>query len=364
MHNDSMQCQQAAAPSTSRTEAVDSADTDDRGRPPSRSIESEPMETEAPASGTTCVAPERRLSSAAAVAGNPDVDRVGSEPRGRTHMIATVDAGVAGPTPVEPVAPVARGPFLPPDGVAVLETREATGGGHAAPDAPVAEEHETSDVEGTESVPSASRDALAKEIEPTVFFVQPDESACELADTLQRETGFTVERFDTVDAFLTAYNGGRPGCLLVRDQPPATRSIQLLTRLAERKANIPTLVLADGTGTRNAIDVIKAGAHDLIGGPYDASRVACLVRAAIRHDVEQRRQQAGKVAVLDRWQSLSDRERLTATRIVMGVSTRDVAKELGLSDRTVEVYRARIRQKMQAACFADLVRQVVAAQLV
>ncbi len=198
----------------------------------------------------------------------------------------------------------------------------------------------------------------------TAFVVYSDEPTRTLVEALTRDMEVRVKTFASAEAFLDAFNDGMPGVLLINDRAPTRRSIQLLRELAERDVAIPTLVVTERVNTRTAIEVIKAGAYDVIERPIEASLLLRAVRNALRADAERHRAVAGRMAIVDRWRSLTPREQEIAVRVVRGMANRQVARELGLSERTVEVYRSRVQHKMQAGNLADLVRQTVTAQLV
>jgi len=152
------------------------------------------------------------------------------------------------------------------------------------------------------------------------------------------------------------------GCVLVDLQLEGINGLQMQAELAERNITMPVIFVTGHGDVSTARDALKAGALDFIEKPVDNERLVELVESAMAKDAEaaQRQEQASLLA--GRLQRLTQREREVMEQVVAGRHNREIAADLGISPRTVEVYKARLMDKLDVRRVADLVKLALEAQ--
>jgi two-component system response regulator FixJ len=171
--------------------------------------------------------------------------------------------------------------------------------------------------------------------------------------------GFAVRVHDSAVAFLKALPQARPGCVVTDIRMPDMDGLQLQRQLREAKASFPVIVITGHADVALAVEAMKAGAVDFIEKPFDDEVLLSAIRVALSRHVKDSERQARLQAVRDRMKSLSEREREVLTGLVAGKPNKIIAFDLGISARTVEVYRANVMTKMQADSLSELVRMAL-----
>ena len=197
---------------------------------------------------------------------------------------------------------------------------------------------------------------------PTVHVIDDDEAVRRALAMLLRSTGFRAETHVSGLAFLDAL--ARPGrvpteCVLTDVRMPGLDGIELLRRLKERGFPGPIIVMTAHGDVSTAVQAMKAGAIDYIEKPFDDEALLSAIGAALDHSVSQK-------TVTDaaaRISFLSPRERQVLQLLTAGKSNKEVARDLGLSSRTVEVHRARLMAHLGVGSLAEAVRLFVQAEL-
>lgn len=197
---------------------------------------------------------------------------------------------------------------------------------------------------------------------PTVHVIDDDEAVRRALAMLLRSTGFRAETHVSGLAFLDAL--ARPGrvpteCVLTDVRMPGLDGIELLRRLKERGFPGPIIVMTAHGDVSTAVQAMKAGAIDFIEKPFDDEALLSAIGAALDHSVSQK-------TVTDaaaRISFLSPRERQVLQLLTAGKSNKEVARDLGLSSRTVEVHRARLMAHLGVGSLAEAVRLFVQAEL-
>lgn len=197
---------------------------------------------------------------------------------------------------------------------------------------------------------------------PTVHVIDDDEAVRRALAMLLRSTGFRAETHVSGLAFLDAL--ARPGrvpteCVLSDVRMPGLDGIELLRRLKERGFPGPIIVMTAHGDVSTAVQAMKAGAIDFIEKPFDDEALLSAIGAALDHSVSQK-------TVTDaaaRISFLSPRERQVLQLLTAGKSNKEVARDLGLSSRTVEVHRARLMAHLGVGSLAEAVRLFVQAEL-
>jgi two-component system response regulator FixJ len=171
--------------------------------------------------------------------------------------------------------------------------------------------------------------------------------------------GFTVRLHESAVAFLKVLPEAREGCVITDIRMPQMNGLELQRRLGELKAGLPVIVMTGHGDVPLAVEAMKAGAVDFIEKPFDDEVLLSAVRAALSQRVRDAAHDARTLEIHGRIKRLSDREREVLERLVAGKANKVIAYELGISPRTVEVYRANVMTKMQADSLSELVRMAL-----
>jgi len=198
-------------------------------------------------------------------------------------------------------------------------------------------------------------------IEQVIFVVDDDEAVRDSLTVLLGAHGYTVQGFESADAFLQGLQPGRRGCALVDVHMPGMSGLELQARLRERGLALPVIMITGFAEVPIAVRAMKAGAVDFIEKPFEDDVIMAAVERALA--IDRARQQDGNVAAdqLARIDRLTAREREVFELLSVGEPNKVVANRLKISPRTVEVHRARIMEKLEARSLSDLVRLAIAA---
>ena len=190
----------------------------------------------------------------------------------------------------------------------------------------------------------------------TVFVVDDDQAVREALRYLVEPTGWQVEVFAGARAFLDAYDAARAGCLVLDVQMPGMSGPELQAELVARGITLPIILLSAHGTVPVAVSALQAGAWDFIEKPYDARHLLARIRGAVAADRRAREQRAARAEAETRLARLSAREREVLRRLLAGEANKVIASELGISPRTVEVYRARLLLKLGAKSMLEVAR--------
>lgn len=194
----------------------------------------------------------------------------------------------------------------------------------------------------------------------TVVHIVDDEEAVRTSLAfLLSSAGFAVRVHESATAFLAIASDVGNGCLITDLRMPDMDGVELLRRLRQNDAMLPAIVITGHGDVQMAVEAMKNGAIDFIEKPFsDDVLIESIGRAASRA-AEQVQTEAALDLIRSRVASLSERERQVLKGVVAGQPNKTIAFELGISPRTVEVYRAGLMSKMQARSLPELVRMVM-----
>lgn len=194
---------------------------------------------------------------------------------------------------------------------------------------------------------------------PVVHVVDDDDAARESLTFLLGTADFVVKAYESAKAFLDAVPSAEPGCVITDVRMPEIDGIELLRRLKSRAVGMPVIVITGHGDVSLAVEAMKAGALDFIEKPYDGEVLVGAVRSALRTHESDEQRGSEKAQIQERLAELSPRERQVLDRLVAGQPNKIIAHNLGISARTVEIYRANVMTKMQATSLSHLVRMAL-----
>lgn len=189
-----------------------------------------------------------------------------------------------------------------------------------------------------------------------VFVVDDDPAVRDSLTLLLEHEDFTVETFDSAEAFLAANRSAPYSCAIVDIRMPGMDGIQLQTELARRSSLLPVIFLTGHGDIPLSVRAIKAGAVDFLTKPVTGSALLASVLAALRESEKLNLQAKANHTASECIANLTDRERDVMILAVEGMSNKEIARHLGISHRTVEIHKARIMHKTGATTLLDLAR--------
>lgn len=194
--------------------------------------------------------------------------------------------------------------------------------------------------------------------EPTVFIVDDDEAYRDSLAELIASVGLRSECFGSAQAFLDAHDPGRAGCLLLDVRMAHLSGLALQARLKAIGATIPIVFVSGHGDIEMAVGAVKSGAVDFLQKPHREQQLLDAINEALRRDAEQRRAPRPAAAALsaDRLALLSAREREVLALALQGLPSKQIARRLALSHRTVEHHRSRVLEKIGVGSMVELMR--------
>jgi two-component system response regulator FixJ len=193
----------------------------------------------------------------------------------------------------------------------------------------------------------------------TVYVIDDDSAMRESLQFLLRTANIRARTYDSATAFLDALPRDSFGCVVTDVRMPGLSGLELLRKLKELEVVLPVIVITGHADVPLAVEAMKGGAADFIEKPFDDEVLLASVRAALKVQDGQAGQQAARAAIAERIASLSARERQVLDGLVAGLPNKTIAYDLSISPRTVEIYRANVMTKMEAASLSDLVRMAL-----
>ncbi len=205
---------------------------------------------------------------------------------------------------------------------------------------------------------------IANEKKPTVYIVDDDAGIRIAMQALMSSVNLNHEVYASADEFLDKVTEQQPGCLVLDIRMPGLGGLELQEELIKRGNTLPIIFITGHGDVPMAVDAIQKGAVDFIQKPFRDQELLDRIREAIATDEECREVQQHHTEILARLNTLTKREREVFDLVVTGKPNKVTAYELGVSQRTVEIHRARVMEKMQARSLADLVKMHIALQAV
>ncbi len=191
---------------------------------------------------------------------------------------------------------------------------------------------------------------------PTVFVVDDYAPVRSAISRLLRAAGFAVAAFASPEEFLAQYDPHTPGCLVLDLDMPAVHGLELQRILATKGSVLPIIFLTGHGDIPKSVQAMKRGASDFLTKPVNDKDLLAAVRVAIERDALARREQAKLSEICARLDTLTPREREVLEHVVAGKSNKQTAGDLGVTEATIKMHRARVMAKMKVQAVADLVR--------
>src|SRR6185312_14362460 len=203
------------------------------------------------------------------------------------------------------------------------------------------------------------RAASMKERQPMVFVVDDDEAVRSALKLLLKSVGLTATALPTAQQFLATYDPLQPGCLVLDVRMPGMSGLELQEHLNLKGAVIPVIFITGHGDVPMAVEAMQQGAFDFLQKPFRDQDLIDRIQRALERDSRSRAALAQHVKIRERLESLTTREREVMVLMTRGKANKVMAAELGVSQRTVEIHRARVMEKSGAASLAQLVRMVM-----
>jgi two-component system, LuxR family, response regulator FixJ len=192
-----------------------------------------------------------------------------------------------------------------------------------------------------------------------VHVIDDDEAVRQSIEFLLRTSGVTARTYDSASAFLDVLPTVESGCIITDVRMPGISGIELLQRLGEMRIRIPVIVITGHGDVPLAVEAMKNGAVDFLEKPFEDELLLGSVRSALNRSHENAARDAERAEVEARLATLTNREREVLEGLVAGKPNKIIAFDLAISPRTVEIYRANVMTKMEAASLSELVRMTL-----
>lgn len=175
-----------------------------------------------------------------------------------------------------------------------------------------------------------------------------------------KSVGHDYEIYHSANDFLEGHGNDRAGCLVLDIRMPGLGGLELQEKLNEMGSTLPIIFITGHGDVPMAVEAMQKGAVDFIQKPFRDQELLERISEALKTDQKRRSARDQKAAVVEHLGKLTKREREVMDLVVTGKPNKVIAYELGVSQRTVEIHRARVMEKMQARSLADLVRMHLA----
>lgn len=190
--------------------------------------------------------------------------------------------------------------------------------------------------------------------EPTVHVVDDDAAMRRSVVFLAESVGWAVASWPSAEAFLAAASAGMSGCLVLDIRMPAMSGLELQQVLRDRLPSLPIIFITGHGDVTMAVQAMKDGAFDFLEKPFKDQQLLDAIARAMREQARSQAAASRQAEVRSLYAALTAREREVAVRIARGLSNKLVARELAISDKTVQVHRAHVMEKMGVHSAAEL----------
>jgi len=190
----------------------------------------------------------------------------------------------------------------------------------------------------------------------SVFIVDDDAAVRDSLSMLLRSVGIQSRAFESGDEFLNAYQMDFAGCILLDIRMPGISGMEVQRQLMERDCTLPIIFITGHGDIPMAVEAMHLGAHDFVQKPFHDQELLDRIQAALNVNREQQDDIELRRSVKKCYETLTPRETEVMSAVVKGHANKVIAMDLDLSQRTVEIHRARVMEKMQVRSLAQLVK--------
>jgi RNA polymerase sigma factor (sigma-70 family) len=192
----------------------------------------------------------------------------------------------------------------------------------------------------------------------TVFLVDDDTAVLNAVARLIRSAGYNVETFASPRDFLKQPHSDEPGCLVLDLRMPELNGLELQDTICRAGWGLPVIFMSGHADVRSTVAAIKGGAIDFLLKPFDEQQLLEAIDRAIALDCSARFDREERKRLRARLMQLTPREHQVCARVLQGRLNKEIASDLGISEKTVKAHRAQVMKKLQARSVAELVRIV------
>jgi RNA polymerase sigma factor (sigma-70 family) len=194
------------------------------------------------------------------------------------------------------------------------------------------------------------------ELKPTIYVVDDDLSVRDSTELMLKSVGFNVKTFGSAQDFLKANLREDLGCLVLDVRMPGMSGLDLQEKLVSVKTPLPVIFITGHGTVPMSVRAMKAGAVDFLQKPFEEQDLLDAINRAVARQRERKSKKDQAEELQLRLKALTPREHEVFSLLVTGMANKEIAYELGASERTIKAHRARIMEKMNAGSLADLVR--------
>ena len=199
--------------------------------------------------------------------------------------------------------------------------------------------------------------------ETRVYIVDDDQELCASLAWLLDSVNITSEYYLSVQSFLEEYRRDIPACLVLDVRMPEVGGFQLQETLLADESPIPIIFVSAHGDIKMSVRALQRGALTFIEKPYDPQHMLDVIQDALRVARQRFGERRNRTELQGRIDALTVREREILALVLDGLPSKNIAKELGISVKTVDVHRTRIKEKTGAESIAVLVRDILQAGL-
>lgn len=191
---------------------------------------------------------------------------------------------------------------------------------------------------------------------PTVYVIDDDIAVRNFLTWMMESARLSVLAFESAHDFLRYDGADRPGCILLDIRMPGMSGLELQKWLHAHETDLPVIMITGHGDVPLAVEAMKAGAFDFFEKPFDTKGLLARIQEALTVSVERVQHRKNEADILDRIHRLTQRERDVYDLLVLGDTNKAIAKQLGISVKTVEIHRSRVMIKMEVRTASDLIK--------
>lgn len=195
-----------------------------------------------------------------------------------------------------------------------------------------------------------------REVAPTIYVVDDDPSVRKSLERLIRSAGYRAQTFASADDFLRGEKGPGPRCLVSDIRMPGLSGTDLQKELQRQNHSIPLIFITGHGDIPMSVQAMKNGAVDFLTKPYNDEDLLRAIGRALEKDQKHRHAQEKRASIQERVDTLTPAEQDVLRWLITGKLNKQIARKLGIKEKTVRVHRGRVLKKMKASSIADLVR--------